>query len=265
MTRHAPQETTNRWRTAPWLAALPLGLVAALALTAPDGHTQTPADPFDAPLRLLAEAKQAYDAVQDYQCLFVKREQMNGKMGPENVMLMKARTKPFSVYLRWQMPKALEAQQVCYVVGKNDGQMRVQSPGILGAVGFVSLALNDPRALQNSRHTIAEAGIGNLIDRYSERWQAEKAMNRTVVKVAEFDFAKRRCVRVEMAHPNSKPGEFYAYRGVLYFDKENKLPLRSEAYDWPRAGGPPDGDLLECFSYVNLQLNVKLGDDAFNY
>jgi len=252
----------------------------AFVLYPPSSWSQTPSAPptppqpaaaptsaasFDVPLRLLAEAKQAYEKVQDYQCLFVKREQLRGQMQPENVMQMKVRARPFSVYLRWQMPKNHEGQQACYVEGKNDGQMRVHSTGLLGAVGWISMAPNDPRALQNSRHVITSAGIGNLITRYNERWEAEKPLNRTQFKVGEFEFAKRRCIRVEATHPASKPGEFYAYRSVLYFDKETKLPIRTEAYDWPKAGGDPNGDLLECFSYVNMQFNMGLGDGAFNY
>ncbi|MBY0525016.1 MAG: DUF1571 domain-containing protein [Gemmataceae bacterium] len=246
---------------------------ALLALLPSPGSSQTPvaaplppaASPLDNPLRLLAEAKQAYQGVRDYTCLFVKREQVRGQTLPENVMTMKVKTQPFSVYLRWQAPKNLEGQEVCYVVGKNNGQMRVHSSGVLGIAGWVSLDLNDPRALETSRHTIAEAGIGNLIDKYTERWTAERPIGRSEVKMAEYDFAKRRCIRVDVTHPGSKPGEFYAYRGVLYVDKETKLPIRSECYDWPRQGGPPDGDLLECFSYVDLKLNVGVPAEAFNY
>jgi hypothetical protein len=178
---------------------------------------------------------------------------------------MKVRSQPFSVYLQWQAPKALEGQEACYVVGRNNGQMRAHSTGLLGVVGWVSIDTNDPRAMENSRHTINEAGIGNLIERCLQRYEIERQTNRTQVRLGEYEFNKRRCIRIETIHPNSKPGDFYAYRAVIYLDKETKLPMRSEAYDWPTAGGPPDGALLECFSYVEMKMNTGLGDDAFNY
>lgn len=221
--------------------------------------------PLDPALRYLAEAKQAYQGVRDYSCLFVKREQVRGVLLPENVMTMRVRANPFSVYLRWQAPRNIEGQEACYVTGRNNGQMRVHSTGVLGIAGWVSLDPRDPRAMETSRHTITEAGIGNLIDRFTERWETERRVGKTELKIAEYEFAKRRCIRIESLHPGSKPGDFYAYRGIVYLDKETKLPLRSEMYDWPKPGGAPDGDLLECFSYVDLKLNVGLPANAFDY
>jgi hypothetical protein len=256
-------------------ARLLLPVAATLAVVAiphvVSSQTPTPAPqqpvaaPLDEPLRILYEARQAYQGVRDYTCLFVKRERLKGQLQPENVMTMKVRTQPFAVYLRWQGPKNLEGQQACYVTGKNNGMMRAQSVGLLGMVGWVSLDPKDPRALENSRHAITEAGIGNLLARYIERLEIERKTGRTVVKVGEYEFNKRRCIRIETIHPDGKPGEFYSYRGVLYIDKELKLPVRVEAYDWPRQGGTPDGDLIECFSYVNLKLNAGVPDETFNH
>ncbi len=244
-----------------------LMLMLALACLVPaSSPSQPPApSPLDGPMKLMSEAKQAYQNIRDYTCLFVKREQLRGQMMPEHVIDMKVRAQPFSVYLHWRLPKALENQEVCYVAGKNNGQMRVHSSGALGFIGWVSLDPNDPRAMENSRHTITEAGLGNLIEKYIGRYETEKKLNRTQVRMGEFEFNKRRCMRIETIHANSKPGDFYSYRAVIYLDKETKLPIRSEAYDWPRQGGPADGDLLECFSYVQMQFNTGLGDEAFNY
>jgi hypothetical protein len=248
------------------LAAVLLLLPALSQAQTSTAPTPTPpSSPLDSPLRVMLEAREAYKQVKDYTCTFVKREQVRGQLLPENVIQMKVRSQPFSVYLRWQKPQSMEGQEACYVVGKNNGQMRVHSVGLLGVVGWVSLDTNDARAMENSRHTITEAGIGNLIEKYITRYETEKALNRTVVKMAEYEFNKRRCFRIETIHPNSKPGDFYSYRAVIFVDKETKLPVRSEAYDWPKEGGRPDGDLLECFSYVQMQTNVGLGDDAFNY
>ena len=151
------------------------------------------------------------------------------------------------------------------MAGRNNGMMRVRSPGILGAIGWVSIAPNDPRVQQNSRHSITEAGIGNLIERFANRWEVERKLGLTQVRISEYEFNKRRCIRVETIHPDNSSKQFQTYRNVLYFDKETNLPIRIEAYDWPRPGGSPDGELMEVYSYVNLRFNVGLGDEAFNY
>src|SRR5260370_1658089 len=83
----------------------------------------------ETPLRLIAEAQQSYGRYADYMCQFRKRELIRGQLQPENVIAMRVRTKPFSVYLRWQAPAALAGQEACYVAGRNNGMVRAHSPG----------------------------------------------------------------------------------------------------------------------------------------
>src|SRR5262249_14164157 len=155
------------------------------------------------------------------------------QMQPENLISMKVRTQPFSVYLRWLAPQAQVGQEACYVAGRNGGMMRVHSTGLLGAAGFVSLDPRDPRARQGRRHSSTEAGIGNLIERYSARWEVERRLNKTQVRIGDYEYNKRACTRVETIHPDNGGGQFLFYRSVLYFDKETHLPVRVECYDWP--------------------------------
>lgn len=250
--------------TSPPLNA-PLQLGAAPTAVAPNGLAP-PSSPLDVPLQLIAEAGQSYRSIRDYSCLFIKREVVNGQLQPENQMHMKMRPQPFSVYLRWLSPTCLAGQEVVYVAGRNNGMMRVHSRGILGAVGFVSIDPRDPRATQNNRHAITEAGIGNLIERYQQRWLLEKRLNKTQVRIADYDFAQRRCTRVETIHLDpSDARQIYCYRSVVYFDQETHLPIRSESYDWPRPGGAQEGNFLESYSYVNLRCNIGLGDEVFRH
>jgi hypothetical protein len=236
---------------------------ATVRTTVPPQSAQ--ASPLDEPLRLLAEARKAFKDVRDYACVMIKKERLRGVMQPDNVVAMKVRNEPFSVYLRWQQPQVLAGQEACYVSGKNDGNMRVHSTGILKVAGWVSLDPHDEKTKKNSNHTITEAGIGNLLTRYTKAWEAEKSLNLTRVKIGEYEFNKRRCIRVETIHPGKPDARFAAYRSVLYFDKETHLPIRVEVYDWPRQGGSADGELEEVYSYINMKLNVGLGDEAFNY
>jgi hypothetical protein len=219
--------------------------------------------PLDYPLRLIAEARQNYQQVRDYTCTMIKQERVNGQLQPENVMTLRVRTQPFSVNIFWHAPRQFLNQEVCYVAARSPGKMRAHSAGILGAVGFVTVDVNDPRAMQYSRHNITEAGIGNLIEQHARYWQKERQQNKTQVRVGEYEYNKRRCVRIETIHTERDPS-FYSYRGVLYLDKETRLPIRSESYDWPRRGGSSEGDLLEVFSYVDMRFNIGLDDRVFN-
>jgi hypothetical protein len=206
-----------------------------------------------------------YAGVQDYTCLLVKRERLRGQLQPEQTMQMMVRSQPFAVYLNWVEPRDQAGQQVCYAAGKNRGMMRVKAKGILGAAGFLSIDPRDPRAQQASRHSITEAGIGNLIEKLGRAWENERAWGVAQVQVADYDFAGRRCRRVEVVQPETHRGRFPVYRSVAYFDQQTRLPVRTEVYDWPQPGGQRGGELLEVFSFVNLRLNVGLRNDVFDH
>jgi hypothetical protein len=222
-----------------------------------------PDKPLDEPLRLLARARQAYQGVRDYSCLFVKRERLGDKLGTDQVMSMKVREGPFSVHLKWQEPRNLVGQEVCYVVGKHDGKMRGKPAGPLGAMGFHTLDPDDARARAASRHSITEAGMGNLVYRFIKEWEDQRHLPGTEVRLADYVYNNCHCTRVEVTQPEKKP-PFMAYRTVMYFDKQSHLPIRLEVYDWPQEpNGEPE--ILEIYSYVNLVLNPGLDDKAFNY
>ena len=250
-----------------------LGAVALLGLAAACRAAPRAADnaaasadvsPMDEPVRLITEAKTSYDKIADYTCTLVKKERINGDLTPENVIVMSVRNEPFSVDLRWLQPRAMSGQEACYVEGRNDGKMRARSSGLLGVVGFISMDPADPRCQKTSRHAITEAGVGNLIQRLAGRWEVERKLNLTQVRIGEYEYNKRRCVRVETIHPTNPDNQFLCYRTVVYFDKENHLPIRVEGYDWPHGDDDP-GALVELASYANLRLNVGLGDETFNH
>jgi hypothetical protein len=91
----------------------------------------------------------------------------------------------------------------------------------------------------------------------------ERSLNKTRASVAEFDYNKRHCMRVETVHPDNTDRLFLFYRSVVYFDRENHLPIRVENYDWPRKANNPGGELVECYSYADLKVNLGLKDDTF--
>jgi hypothetical protein len=222
------------------------------------------ASPMDEPIRLIAEAKKAIDAVKDYSCVLVKKEKMGNKSPVENVISLRVRAEPFSVNMRFLEPKEFAGQEACYVAGKNGGRMRVKSAGLLGNLGFLTLNCDDARAKATSKHAINEAGLANMIDQFVAAWAKERTLNLTKVRLAEYEFNKRRCVRVETMQTANPGNQFLFQRIVLYFDKETHLPIRLECYEWPTREGEP-GELAEIYSYVNLRLNVGLGDDVFNH
>ncbi len=213
--------------------------------------------PLDEPLRLAMNAREKFRTIQDYSCTFIKQERINGKLLPEEYISMKARTRPFSVYLKWQKPH--EGREVIYVDGRHDGKIMVHSTGVEKLVGG-TVAL-DPRgemAMESSRHNITEAGIGNLIDQLISRWESQKKFGQTKVELKDNATVDgRSCWCVKTTHPND-PRQYPYHRARIFFDKAHGLPIRMEAYDWPQRGSPPDGELVEVYTYRDLKFNTSL-------
>jgi hypothetical protein len=237
--------------------------VSALAFSFLGLSAQAP-DPAAQAYAWIKEAQRNYQTVvKDYSCVFVAKENVKGRMNEDQFMQLKFRQQPFSVSMKWLGPARLAGQEVAFVHGKNNNKLRVQSKGILGVAGFVDIAVDDPRVREQSRHTIYETGIGNLIDSTVKSWELDKRTGKAVTRIGEFEFDKRLCYRVETIRGERSP-QLYSYRSIIYLEKNSKYPIRTENYSWPVAGGNPDGELMEAFSYTSLQFNVGLTDRDFD-
>ncbi len=204
--------------------------------------------------------RKTYQQVNDYSCVFVKQERIHGKLHPEQTAHMAARTQPFSVWMKFAAPANISGQEVCYVQGKNNGKMRVKGSGLKGAFGFVTIPVDDSRAMAQNRHTIENAGIGAMIDQIASA-SAQCRETRSLTTAAEYQFNGRTCYRIEMTQLEA--GKSYCHRCVVFFDKELCLPVRFEAFDRPTQANPA-GDLIECYSYANLKLNHGVPESVFN-
>jgi hypothetical protein len=213
---------------------------------------------------LFDQAQQVFRKVATYSCFMVKQERIHGRLEPENLIELKVRQQPFSVYMRWQGPRAFAGQEVCYVAGRNNNMMRVHAAGVKGLVGFVSINPTSPLVLEHSRHRITEAGLGSLIDQLVTSWRDERTPAALQIRFAEYEYNRRRCERVEIIRPERSTDPNDNYRTVIYIDRETHLPIRLERYDWPRSRGD-QGDLLECYSYLNFRFNVEIPDKIFNH
>jgi hypothetical protein len=255
----------NSLRVGPGALAAASSLVMMAALLAPAPAEPGSASAMDQPIALLEQTRAVLGRVADYECTLIKHERVRGKLLAEQAMTMRARRQPYSVYLHFQSPDSVRGQEVCFVEGRNKGLMRVHPAGWRGIVGFVSLDVRDPRAFADNRHPITEATLWTLVESTARYWQTERRVNKTRVRMEDRVFQGRSCYWIETMHPERSAAAYYARRCVLCIDKETKLPVRMEAYDWPRANAPAEGDLLECYSYLDTRCNQGLTDRAFDY
>jgi hypothetical protein len=246
--------TGSRVTLKPDLSAKP-GTVAAAPSTAEE-------DPISRAIRTIKECQTRFQSVSDYTCLFYKRERINRRMTPLFMMAMKERTKPKSIYFKFEDP--YRGREAIYVEGRNQGRILAHDVGITKFLaGTMELDPSSSRAMEDNRHPISEAGIGALIDTVTRRWVTELSPDESVVLFdPEMMVGDRRCLMVESIHPRRQP-HFFFHKVRLFIDSEFNLPIRFEAYDWPKHEGAPT-ELVEEYSYTNLKLNVGLGDQDFD-
>jgi hypothetical protein len=194
--------------------------------------------------------------------MFSKRERIEGQLTPPHLLMMKVRTQPRSIYVKFHEPRP--GREAIYIAGRNGGKVLAHDVGLNRLLGgTLWLEPNGKLAMEDCRHPITEAGIGPLLETLAARWSTELDPSETVV-IHRHDqvVGPRRCTMIETTHPKQQPG-FMFYRVRVYVDREIGLPIRFEAFDWPGSAQemPP---LAEEYAYIDLKLNVGLHDRDFD-
>lgn len=201
--------------------------------------------------------------IRDYTARMAKRERINGTLSDYEFLKVKVRHEPFSVYLAFLGPDKLKGQEVIYVKGRNDGKLLAHANGVKKLFGTVPLDPNSMLAMAGNRYPITELGIRRLTERLIEVGEHDSQYGECEVKA--FPNSKingRDCVCLRVTHPVRRR-EFTFTMAKVYVDSELNIPVRYEAYDWPRApGGEPL--LTEEYTYDNVRLNVGLTDRDFD-
>ena len=206
-------------------------------------------DPHD----ILQRMGQAYNGIQDYTALFLKRERINGTLQELETIELRFQ-EPFKLYMAWQEPH--KGRALTYIEGENDNKMLVNPGGFLQFV-YLSLDPDSLLATRNAHHTVRQAGLRhtiNLLMREYQRGMQQGQMQITLRGDAEVD--ERPTYHIEFVGPKNKKAGYYAYRGDIWIDKEYFLPTKLHIYDW-------DNQLYEDYEYRRLHLNPGLGPKAF--
>ncbi|MGE0606165.1 MAG: DUF1571 domain-containing protein [Pirellulales bacterium] len=240
-------------------AAAPANVaVADPLLPLPGEHPMMPA------LRWAKTGLEDLRQVSDYSATMVKRERIDGVLGEHQYIFCKVRHAPFSVYLHFLSPTGIKGQEVIYVDGQNDNQLKAHTVGLRDSiVGTISLDPKGRIAMKGQRYPIMETGILNLTEKLVEVGQHDTQYGECTYKA--FKGAKvngRICTCLQFIHPVPRK-EFRFHLARIFVDEELNLPIRYEAYEWPtEKDGKPQ--LSEEYTYINLKLNNGFTDLDFD-
>lgn len=226
------------------------------------GQQQPPEHPLMEGLRRSARAQQILEQVNDYTCVFTKRERIDGKLQEPQTLEMKVRREPFSVYLKYLKPDDKAGTEAIYVHGKNDNKVVAHSTGLQRLAGTLKLDPTSDWAMTGSLHPITDAGLHNLTARMIAVGRAELPFGECDVQQFGARIDGREVTGLQVVHPYRRDS-FRYHVARSYYDNEWGIPVRNEVYDWPSRPGeqPP---LIGEYTYTNLRFNVGLTDRDFD-
>jgi hypothetical protein len=241
----------------------PTGQVASVPATGQ--APAVPEHPLMPAIRMAFAAKANIDQnIHDYTCTMIKRERVDGKLTDPNYMFCKVRQQPFSVYLYFLKPADAYGREVIYVAGANNGNLLAhEGQGLKSKFGMVSIAPTGAMAMEGNRYPITELGVGNLTNRLIQVAEQDSKYGECEVQFRKNAKVNDRvCTIIEVTHPVPRRN-FLFYKAVVYLDDQLNVPIRYEAYSWPKTLGGP-AVLDEEYTYLNLKLNVGLTNADFD-
>jgi hypothetical protein len=216
--------------------------------------------------RIHQDARDRYAAIDSYIVRLRRREQVNGKDHPEELMYFRFRKQPWSVYFKWLGPEGT-GREVIFVKGRYDNKILTRLAA--GDMPFapagkrIALAPDNPLVRSSSRHSIEEAGLGVLIDKFGRLVDAEEKGDHRAGTVKYQGLSKRPEFpsAIEAAEqtiaPGIEPSLALGGRRLWFFDPVAKLPVLMLTYDHA-------GHEVEYYCYDRFQFPVRLDDADFD-
>ncbi len=225
-------------------------------------------------LLLLEKGHAQFSEIPDYTANFFRQERLNGKMEAGELLQIKIRHTPFSVYMKWL--SGAEGQEVIYVDGKNDGNMIVHPGGWKSKlVASVELDPFGSTAMSKSHHPITNAGVLNLTKKLIKNRKRDIDNNiglqSRMLDDQLIDDRECYCFVIEFTEADREIlGKEDQYRkSIVYIDKDQLLPIFIQNYTWLSedqidATNIDEITLIERYSYKKIQPNQKFASKDFD-
>lgn len=204
------------------------------------------------PETLIAMGLAVIDRLGTYRYRMEKRERIGGALRDAQQIDTYIREAPWAVRLHYVGGPA-KGRKVVYNPKVNKDEFRVREAGFFKIVGAIWIDTDSSLAKADSNHTIKEAGLGNLLQRFRKDLDRGKAFGGFGVEHEGFDDQGHYCM--VWVSPNGGQG-FDSAKTRICTDLEAGIPGRVEGYDCK-------GTLLESYRFSGLTAE-KLHEDFFN-
>lgn len=206
----------------------------------------------------------------NYSATFYRRERVGGAMLDAEVMKLKMRHAPFSVYMKWVVGD--KGRELLYVKGQHNEKMLVKLGGVKGRlIPVVKLTPDGDTAMKDSRHPVTEIGLMHLAKTIIQFRQQDLA-RKSGVDCRMFDnqvVNDVSCYCFVVDYANAEVSQLYR-KSVIFIDKETHLPVCVKNFTWPDkksdavAKSVDKDTMIEDYRYSNIQLDQQLADGDFD-
>lgn len=214
---------------------------------------------------MLEKAEAVLAGLPGYTATFSKQEVVADELTDEQVMQVKIRHEPFSVYMKWVTGH--KGRQLLYVKGQNENRMLVKLGGWKKKLPALKLDPSGSMAMKESRYPITKAGLLELVRESLAIRRGDLARSEGIrcrlIENQEFD--GRPCYGFVVEYSDPKVSKRYRKTEML-IDCQLGVPVVVRNFSWPTTAASVadlDADtLVECYTYRNIkfQREVARGD-----
>ncbi|MBV8486652.1 MAG: DUF1571 domain-containing protein [Planctomycetaceae bacterium] len=206
---------------------------------------------------LLSDSRNRLHALSTYQVNIKRIELVGGRLQAEEEAILSIRRNPKAVRLEWPDGPS-KGREVLYSAALNDRMMYVNmgNPSLL--ISRMSIPVDSPIALRNSRHPITEAGFDTILDKLFQYMDDMRQASAKGGKLAYRGLERPKgldkpCHLIERISPD---GETWS----VFLDPSTLMPAMVTAV---KTGS---GELIERYTYRNLRPNPSelASADAFD-
>jgi hypothetical protein len=228
--------------------------------------TSTSVQPSRPEERIQALAREASGQCQrtaTYIARLRRREQVRGRLKPEEVLLFKFRREPFSVYFKW-LGEEGKGREVVYVRDRYEDKIHTLLAAgdvpLMPAGRKLALSPDNPLVQAASRHPITHAGICYLVGKYAQLAAANMArpgLLRYVGPISRPELPQSLEAVEQQILSGTEPLLPHGGKRLWMFDGSNHLPVLVSTQD-------AEGHEVEHYCYDRIQFGLPLDDADFN-
>jgi hypothetical protein len=220
-------------------------------------------NPSTHPVAFLEACLKRYDdkKIQGYNLVFQKQERIDGELKREEVVIVRYREMPYSVYFFWNQPANRDVRSALYVEGENkgsDGKSRVKVYTSFGIK--LDKAPDGAEARTYSRYAMNTFGLRQTMQRTLDSWKEAQAENTLGIEYLGQEVVQevggRKCykfLRPRYARPEGDDG---VSKLIIFIDCETLFQVGSIVFG-------RDGEKLGFYYFRDIELNPAYPPEQF--